>query len=206
MLPLPHVDPLPRWIRGPSSCSLLFLRRCAERRRCTFRPHRPDPFIRSHARSCTSAVPPAPHPLAAPWRRGSGVRSLERLEISRYGGRLGVCSRPSQSARQHPLLDAGEVVFALGEVGLPRLPCPRSPPGCSRRSPRVPGPARRTPAGGRDGDPALLVGDLVVRAGEEHPAVGPGRLVGHRLSRELLGDPVELGRRETRRDSVPAPW
>src|SRR5690348_18082869 len=40
------------------------------------------------------------------------------------------------------------------------------------------------------------IGQFVVRAGEEDPAVCPGRLVGHWLCLQLFREPAEFGSRE----------
>src|SRR6185437_1264714 len=149
----------------------------------------------------STAVPPAPHPLARPgagevasgswsgWRtRGTAVPTLCWV-----GGRR---AKPLQPARQHPLLDVSEIVFALCEVGLPRLLVPDLHPGARPDHDEFavqPGVFAQVRW---DGDPPLLVRDLVVGAGEKHPAVSPGRLVRHRLLAQLIRDPAELGGRE----------
>src|SRR5207248_8985120 len=85
-------------------------------------PYPPGP-VRMDSRSTgplvvAAAVPSDPHPrrYLAP---GKGCQEGERLEISRYGG--GIASQP---AGQHPLLDDGEVLFAVGEVAVPGLLVP----------------------------------------------------------------------------------
>ena len=83
----------------------------------------------------------------APGAGAAGDLAVRRRDVRRTAVRGPGAARALQPAGQHPLLDVGEVVFALREVGAPRPACPRSPPGCSPRSRRVRGRAPRTPAG-----------------------------------------------------------
>src|SRR5262249_9687794 len=84
-----------------------------------------------------------------------------------------------QPAGQPPFLDLSESVFAGFQVAVPGLLVPDLHPvaGPDHHDIAVQTGVLAQMAG--DGHPALLVRHLVVGAGEEDPAVGPGRLVGH---------------------------
>src|ERR1700754_3220711 len=120
-----------------------------------------------------SARRTARSPSAATPGTGEGTPGMERVEISRYDGRT--AAEPGfrgtrsdvalQAAGQHPLLDVGEVVFALREVGFPGLLVPDLDPGAGADHDQLPRQTRVFPQVRRDGDPTLLVGHLVMCAG-----------------------------------------
>src|SRR5262245_3648594 len=100
----------------------------------------------------------------------SGWRSRGTATAAVCGGSTPAVS-PLQPARQHPFLDAGEVVLALGEIRLPGGRVPDLDPAARPDHHDVAvQPGVLTQMYGY-GDPTLLVGQLVVGAGEEDPAV-----------------------------------
>src|SRR3954452_19864912 len=166
----------------------------------------------------TSSVPPDPHPLvspalfrrrplpagvASPFRSGHAPGAGEEAPGAGAAGDLAVRAVTSgavsggpagwhalQSAGQHPLLDVGELVFARREVVIPGLLVPDLHAGARPDHHEVAVQGRVLPQVRRDGHPPLLVGHLVVSAGEEHPAVRPGGLVCHRRLPNLTRDPL----------------
>src|SRR5690606_10275369 len=114
----------------------------------------------------------------------------------RADGTAAVTARVLQTARKHSLLDVCELVLVLGEVVLPGARIPDLHPGTRSNHDQVPFQPGVLPQMRRDGDPALLVGHLVMGRGEEHPAVCACGLVRHRLFAQLRRDAGELRSRE----------
>src|SRR5208282_6643818 len=130
------------------------------------------------------AIPRRPHPLALP--AGTG-------EVMPAGsGGWGPARGGLQDSWEHLLGGLGERVLLGGEVGVPRLRVPDLQPGVRADHDAVALQPGVSAQGGRDGDPALLVGQLVRSAGEEDPAVVPDRLGRHRRGAQGLSDAGEL--------------
>src|SRR6201996_5117765 len=103
--------------------------------------------------------------------------------------------RPSQDPGQHLLGRVRERFLLGGQVGLPGRGVPDLHPGVGPDDHAVPVQARVLAQPRGHGDPALLVGDLVRGAGEQHPAVVPLGLALHLRVPHGRGDPGELGER-----------